>query len=114
MSIETTEDIVQGVLVLGVKTARLEAANTPEFRLALLERIDRGHGQIVLDLGEVEFIDSSALGALIAAVKRMGAVGSIALARPNPTVARLLALTRMDKVFAITPSVDEAVEKLAA
>lgn len=114
MSIETTKDILQGVLVLGIRTGRLDAANSPDFRIALLEQIDKGHGQIVVDLGQVDFMDSSALGALIGAVKRMGAVGTIALARPNPTVARLLTLTRMDKVFAITGSIDEAVEKLAA
>lgn len=114
MSIETTEDIVEGVLVMAVKTQRLDAANTPEFRLVLLERIEKGHGQIVLDLGDVEFIDSSALGALIGAVKRMGAIGTIALACPNSTVSRLLNLTRMDKVFVITKTVDDALAKLAA
>lgn len=114
MSIETTEDIVQGVLVLCIRTARLDAANSPDFRIALMERVDKGHGQIVVDLGQVDFMDSSALGALIGAVKRMGSVGTIALARPNANVTRLLTLTRMDKVFAITATIDEAVEKLVA
>lgn len=114
MSIETTENSVRGVLVLAIKTSRIDAANAPEFRLALLERIDAGQTQIVLDLGAVEFMDSSALGALIAAVKRMQAIGTIALARAKPTVSRLLALTRMDKVFTITASVDDAVVQLAA
>lgn len=114
MSIETTETVVQGVLVLGIRTARLDAANSPDFRIALMEQVDKGQGQIVIDLGQVEFMDSSALGALISAVKRMGAVGAIALARPNANLTRLLTLTRMDKVFAITATIDEAVEKLAA
>lgn len=114
MSIETTEEVVRGVLVLGIRTVRLDAANSPDFRIVLIERVDKGHGQIVVDLGRVDFMDSSALGALIGAVKRMGAVGSIALARPNANVTRLLTLTRMDKVFAITDTIDEAVEKLAA
>jgi anti-sigma B factor antagonist len=111
--IETRSDVRDGVLVLGIVTTRLDAANTPVFRKVLINKIDEGYNQIVLDLGDVEFIDSSALGALIAAVKRMGAIGTIALARPNSTVARLLSLTRMDKVFPITATVQEAVTQLA-
>lgn len=114
MSIEAKESIVSGVLVLALETPRIDAANAPDFRVLLLERIDAGHTQIVLDLASVQFMDSSALGALIAAVKRMRAIGTIALARANPTVSRLLTLTRMDKVFTIAATVDDAVAQLAA
>lgn len=113
MGIETTETMIKGVLVLAIKTARLDASNSPDLRLLLLERIEQGQGYIVLDLAAVSFMDSSALGALIAAIKRMGTVGMIGLARPTPTVARLLTLTRMDKVFTIAPSVEDAVAKIA-
>lgn len=114
MTVEVTESLRQGVLLLQIATSRIDASNAPDFRLLLIERIEQGHGQIVIDLAQVEFMDSSALGALIAAVKRMGAIGSIALARPGPAVARLLSLTRMDKVFVITATVDDAMQKLGA
>lgn len=113
MSIDMDENMVEGVLVLKIRSDRIDAANAPAFRLVLLDRIDRGRAQIVLDLGLVEFMDSSALGALIAAVKRMNAIGTIALADPKPAISRLLALTRMDKVFTITTSIEDAVKQLA-
>lgn len=114
MTVETTEMLREGVLVLHIVTRRIDAGNAPDFRLLLIERIEKGHGQIIIDLAGVDFMDSSALGALISAVKRMGAIGSIALARPSPAVARLLSLTRMDKVFVISDSVDNAMQKLGA
>ncbi|NAZ36859.1 STAS domain-containing protein [Rubellimicrobium sp. CFH 75288] len=111
---QTEETVQDGVLVVGVRVPRLEASNAPEFRRTLIERIEAGHQQIVIDLAQVQFIDSSALGALIGAVKRMGALGTIALAAPNGTLSRLLTLTRMDKVFPITETVEDAVAKLAS
>ncbi|WP_114964556.1 STAS domain-containing protein [Alkalilacustris brevis] len=104
----------EGVLVLEIREPRLEARNAPEFRALLVQRIEQGDELIVLDMAQIEFIDSSALGALIGAIKKMGPLGSIAIARISPTLERLLKLTRMDKVFPIHSTVEEAVEKLKA
>ena len=108
-----TEDRSSGMCVLRPKQARLDASVASTLRDALIDRIGRGEQTIILDLGEVTFIDSSALGALIAAAKRLGPTGTIAVAAMAPHVVKLFNLTRMDRVFLVSASVQDAVKALA-
>jgi anti-sigma B factor antagonist len=78
----------------------------------LIGRIENGDHQIVLDLKFVNFMDSSALGALIGAIKKMGPLGTLALAGATGPVLQLLKLTRMDKVFPLYTSAAAALTKL--
>lgn len=104
----------RGVLVLKPGNSRLDASNAAGFRDAMLGHIDGGARAMVLDLSGVAFVDSSALGALIAAVKRMGPLGTLAIAGVQPAVARLFQITRMDRVFTLHTGTAEAVSGLAA
>lgn len=108
-----TEELQGEIMVLRVGETRLDAARAPALREELLRLIDAGHSQIVLDLSATDFLDSSGLGALVSAVKRMGSKGTLAIAGANGAVARLFTLTRMDRVFALHPSVDAAVTQIA-
>ncbi len=99
------------VLLLEILEPRLEARNAPELRELLIGRIENGSQQIILDLKTVNFMDSSALGALIGGLKKMGPLGTLALAGATGPVLQLLTLTRMDKVFAIYPSASDALAK---
>jgi anti-sigma B factor antagonist len=65
---------------------------------------------VVIDLGQVTFVDSSGLGGLIAArtsARERG--GSISLVSPPPAVRSLLGSTRLHDVFAIYDSLAEAI-----
>ena len=65
--------------------------------------------QIVVDLGDVGFMDSSGLGALIGMLKRVAARGGdVKLARPKPSVKLVLEITRANKIFHICATVEEA------
>ncbi|WP_071795275.1 STAS domain-containing protein [Natronohydrobacter thiooxidans] len=99
-------------LVIEISTARLEASNAPDLRALLIGKIDAGADQILLDLKDVKFMDSSALGALIGGIKKMGPLGTLALTGPKGAVQQLLKLTRMDKVFPIYASVPAAISDL--
>lgn len=92
---------------------RLDANVAPALRSALTAPIEAGHQVIIVDLQQVKFMDSSALGAFIAAVKRLGSAGTIAVVGLRGPVERLFSLTRMDKVFAIHSDVDAAVAALS-
>lgn len=63
--------------------------------------------RVVLDLSDVTFLDSSGLGALVAAMKLI-APQRLDLAGLTPNVARVFRLTRMDTVFVIHPTAAEA------
>ena len=69
---------------------RLVMANAPAVRKELLELIDTDHHHLVLDLGEVAFVDSSGLSVLVSALKAANKnAGSVALlnllTRPHRT-----------------------------
>ena len=63
-------------------------------------------GTILLDLSEVEFLDSSGLGAVVAARKILGSDRTLALAGLQPAVDKVLRLTHMDRVFPIYPDTE--------
>ena len=72
--------------------------------------IAAGHRSILLDFGGTDSIDSTALGAIVHLYRTITADrGDLALSGVCDTVRRLLAMTRLDRVFAIHATVDDAV-----
>lgn len=102
------------ITVVRVASRRIDAAVAIQFKDEMRGIADDGAQIIVLDLAEVDFLDSSGLGALVAAMKHLGAGRSLQLAALSPTVAKVLKLTCMDRVFVIHDSVEEALQKAAA
>ncbi|QJF49906.1 STAS domain-containing protein [Roseobacter ponti] len=98
--------------IVSVQDARIDAACAIEFKDAMRSETDGGPDVVVLDLSRVEFIDSSGLGAIVAAMKHMGADRKLALAGLTPKVERVFQLTRMDSVFSVFPTLDGALEEL--
>ena len=89
----------------------IDASNAAELRKHLGESIGRHTGRFVLDLSAVSFIDSSGLGALVGFYKqvRVGE-GDVRLAGLQENVQKIFALTRLDQVFGLHSTVDEALE----
>jgi anti-sigma B factor antagonist len=108
-----TEELRNDVLILRFEESRLDASRAPALREELIRQVEAGHDRIVLDLSATEFMDSSGLGALVSCIKRMGARGTLAVAGAQGAVARLFALTRMDRVFALHPTTDAALAQLS-
>ncbi|WP_375229667.1 STAS domain-containing protein [Roseobacter sp. S98] len=98
--------------IVSVEDTRIDAAVALEFKDAMRSETDNGPDLVVLDLSKVEFIDSSGLGAIVAAMKNMGAERKLALAGLTPTVQRVFQLTRMDSVFSVFPTLDGALAEL--
>jgi anti-sigma B factor antagonist len=85
----------------------------PGFKHQLIDYITEGNRSIVLDLRAVSFIDSSGLGALVSSLKVIGKEGDLVLSGTGGTVASMFKLTRMDKVFRIFGTTEEAVAALS-
>ena len=98
--------------IVSVKDTRIDAAVAIEFKDAMRAQTDDGPELIVLDLTNVEFIDSSGLGAIVAAMKIMGPDHKLALAGLTPGVERVFKLTRMDSVFNVFPTLQGALSEL--
>ena len=87
--------------ILRVEAERIDAAAAIAFKDAFRAGTLGGDGPVVLDLGRVEFVDSSGLGAIVAAMKMIAPARRLDLAALRPAVDKVFRLTRMDTVFRI-------------
>lgn len=79
------------------------------FRDTLRELIEGKHYDIVVDLAEVPYLDSAALGVLVDAVRRVREHnGSISLVATTPFVRRAFEITRLVKIFNLYDELDPA------
>ncbi len=97
--------------VIQVDEPRLDAVMADTFKAYLFEQIEGGSSDMIIDLSEVRFMDSSGLGALVAALKKLDGNGALKLASAQPAVKDLFDLTSMDKLFTIATSVNEAIKE---
>ncbi|MDF3853573.1 STAS domain-containing protein [Paracoccus sp. P2] len=93
-------------LTIRVDEKRLDATIATAFKDRVRGMIAGGGAQVTLDLGGVEFMDSSGLGAVIAIYKAMPAGRKLTLTRLTPNVERVFHLTRMDTVLTIRRTAD--------
>ena len=79
---------------------RLDVAVAPDVRLALAAAMTAGSGELVLDLSGLEAVDATGLGVLVGAHRHAGREGRVLVLRDvGPTVARLLFVSRLDRVL---------------
>ena len=96
------------VLTVTAHMTHIDEAVAIQSRDESREEIDDHAQHVILNLAEVQFIDSSGLGAIVASMKQLKGNRKLDLAGLTPTVAKVFQLTRMDTVFKINTSVDEA------
>jgi anti-sigma B factor antagonist len=87
----------------------------PEFKERMVELIESGKKQIVVDLSQATFIDSTTLGVLVGGVKRLRpAGGSLALVCTDQNITKIFEITGLDRVFPIHASREEAIAAVGA
>ncbi len=88
----------------------IDVATAPRLREQLIKLVNDQRFMIVVDLGAVDFIDSTGLGVLIGALKRVRTHdGNLALVCTEPRIVKVFEITGLNQVFQIFPSVDAAV-----
>ena len=110
MSIEFEQGL--DILVVKVRVRRLDAAAAPALKTKVSEKVEAGATKIVLDLAEVELMDSTGLGTLLSLLKRMPPGGSLTLCGCGSAVMELIKLTRLDRVFQVFPDAAAAAKAL--
>ncbi len=89
-------------------SGEIDVSCAPQLKDLLQGLIDEGKNQLLIDLTEVPFMDSTGLGIFVNAFKRsQQAGGSIKFASPQESLRKVFSLTQTDKVFSIFDSVDE-------
>lgn len=100
---------VQGAWTVVEVKGEVDLYTAPKLREEILSRVESGDRKIVVDLGDVGFLDSTGLGVLVGALKRLKEQdGTLALVCPQGAVLRVLQITGLDRVFPIHESVDQA------
>jgi anti-sigma B factor antagonist len=103
-----------GVAVLTVN-GELDIVTAPALREELARHIDAGSLRIVVDLRGVDFLDSTALGVMVGAHKRLVAEGQrLAVVCTHESILRVLEITGLAGIFAVHPNLDDALADLAA
>ncbi len=99
----------QGDAVVISPQGDLHRETAEGFQILSDELLGEGRQYFVVDLGEVSFVDSAGLGALVRLYKRVRiGEGDVRLARVSPNVMQIFDLTRLNRVFDIFPSPEEA------
>jgi len=100
--VELTTSDVGNVTVLAVRGDLVIGEPETAFKKTVTRLLEEGKVNLLVDLGEVGFLDSSGLGALVRAMtlsQKEG--GHTKLLRAGPQVRKLLEMTKLDSVFEI-------------
>lgn len=88
---------------------RLTMVAAPALKSAIDSTVEAGTPQVVVDLSQTSFVDSSGLGALVAGLKKARqAGGDLRIAGPGEQVRTVLGLTNLDRILRPYDSVEAA------
>ena len=91
-------------------TGEVDVYTAPALREGIRELAARGAVHLIADLTQVDFLDSTGLGALVGGLKRLReAGGSLALVISAPRILRIFQVTGLTKVLAAQRSVEDAI-----
>jgi anti-sigma B factor antagonist len=100
---------VKGVVLIELKGNVMGGPDASSLNEELHKLIDAGKNKVVVDLGEVKFMNSSGLGMLIGALTTVrNAGGNLKLARASDKIQSLLVVTKLVSVFDHHDTVEEA------
>ena len=94
-------------------SGQVDLATAPVLKERMLALVAEGHDRLVCDLTATEFLDSTALGALVSVLKRLRVKGGeMRLVCTSPSILKVFDITGLDRVFPIHASLDEATASL--
>ncbi|HOJ95747.1 MAG TPA: STAS domain-containing protein [Methanospirillum sp.] len=101
-----------GITILDI-SGRIDAATSSLIEEELGKKIDSGVSTLILNMKDLQYISSSGLRVILAALKRVKTKGGIiALADLQPGPGEVFKMTGFDRLFPISASVEQALEKL--
>jgi anti-sigma B factor antagonist len=109
-----TEQLDERSYVISL-AGEVDLYTAPEFKQQLLEVINQGAKDVVVDFSNTTFIDSTTLGVLVGGVKRLRTnEGQLSLVSSDRNITKIFEITGLDRVFTIHGSRDEAVSALGS
>src|SRR5687768_8954887 len=106
LSLSTYDSGDHTVLEVG---GEVDVYTAPRLRERLVELVEQGSHHIVVDLSRVEFLDSTGLGVLVGALKRLRVVnGTFGLVCAHERLLKIFRITALDRVFSLYDTVAAA------
>jgi anti-sigma B factor antagonist len=104
--IETTER--DGATVLTLR-GEIDVYTAPQLRQTIVDLVDRGATKLVVDMAQVDFLDSTGLGVLVDGLKRTQSHdGSLSIVATQNKILKIFDITGLNKAFSIHASLEEA------
>jgi anti-sigma B factor antagonist len=99
------------VFIISVREERVDAHNSNDLKDELKNLFDGGKKNVLVELRDVRFIDSSGLGALVSGLKNaISHQGTLKLSALQPQVKSMFELTRLHRVFDIYADTEDAMD----
>ena len=106
-----TVDKHEKYVLLKLNESKINSLVTPQLKSELILINAEGQRNIVLDLSQVKFADSSGLSSLLVGHRLCkNAEGTFIMVGLNDAVSRLVTISQLDTVLTIVPTVDEAID----
>ena len=102
------------VAVVAAQAEHLDASVAEEFKHDMGPVLD-ANPRVVLDMSQLEFVDSAGLGAILSCLRKLSAAGGdLKLCGLTKPVRAVFEISRMHRIFDIFPTQEEAVQAFAA
>lgn len=110
---EYSHNIVDDVLVLNFEGDLIGENHGAELIALANDQISNGYNLCVIDISNVRYINSSGIGVLITLLTKFrNKEGEVILVKPSKSVEKLLVITKLNSIFTISESKDQAISKL--
>jgi anti-sigma B factor antagonist len=106
LSLQTREVDSRTIVAVG---GEIDVYTAPKLRDKITELVGEGRHNLVIDMEGVDFLDSTGLGVLVGALKRLRTVnGTFGLVCSKEPLLKIFRITALDQVFPIFPTVEAA------
>lgn len=106
-----TVDKHEKYVLVKLNESKINSLVTPQLKSELILINAEGQRNIILDLSQIKFADSSGLSSLLVGHRLCkNADGSFIMVGLNDAVSRLVTISQLDTVLTIVPTVDEAID----
>ena len=102
-------NVEKEILIVKIEEKRATLEFSETLKNNLLKRIEKGNNNVIIDLSEAEFIDSSFLGTIVAGLKRATTKsGDLKIVDLKEPVREMFELTRLYRIFDIFDTIEDA------
>jgi anti-sigma B factor antagonist len=114
MAIKTTTLNGGAVAVIEVKGSLVGGEETDELRAATTDFLEQGNRKLIIDLGKVTYLNSTAIGVLVSThMKYTQNKGLVKLCGINKNISNIFVITKLTMVFDVCETREEAVKSFA-